>query len=125
MQVTVDTRQDSLSTVLSVLANAYGVPLSLISADVDVANNLGRATAKVSRNGGSPDGQRRDNPAATTTTRKPSGSKRIPVRRHANVAPRGQARKIREWAREQGYVIGDAGRLPADVIAAYRVAQKA
>jgi D-aminopeptidase len=117
MRVTVDTREDSLAQVLAVLANAYGVPLSLISSDVDLTSDDDRVTAKVGRAAasGAP-GIDVEKPPAKKAAR----ARRTPVRRHANVAPPGQARKIREWARGQGYEIGVAGRLPADVIAEYR-----
>ncbi|MCL6091846.1 MAG: Lsr2 family protein [Actinobacteria bacterium] len=32
--------------------------------------------------------------------------------------------EIREWAREQGYAVGDRGRIPGEVRAAYDAAQK-
>ncbi|MDF2966532.1 MAG: Lsr2 family protein [Nocardioidaceae bacterium] len=34
----------------------------------------------------------------------------------------GSAREIREWARENGYRVSERGRVPADVMEAYRAA---
>lgn len=39
-------------------------------------------------------------------------------------APRGESQaEIREWARAQGYAVGDRGRIPAEVRAAYEASQ--
>jgi hypothetical protein len=39
-------------------------------------------------------------------------------------APRGESQaEIREWARAQGYAVGDRGRIPAEVRSAYDAAQ--
>ncbi len=39
-------------------------------------------------------------------------------------APRGESQaEIREWARAQGYAVGDRGRIPGEVRAAYESAQ--
>ena len=39
-------------------------------------------------------------------------------------APRGESQgEIREWARAQGYAVGDRGRIPGEVRAAYEAAQ--
>ncbi len=43
-------------------------------------------------------------------------------RRPSAVARESQA-EIRQWAREQGYAVGDRGRIPAEVRAAYDAAQ--
>jgi hypothetical protein len=34
----------------------------------------------------------------------------------------GSAREVREWARENGYQVSERGRVPADVMEAYRAA---
>lgn len=40
-------------------------------------------------------------------------------------APRGESQaEIREWARAQGYAVGDRGRIPGEVRAAYDAAHK-
>lgn len=36
---------------------------------------------------------------------------------------RSDSQAIREWARHNGHVVADRGKLPADVVAAYRQAQ--
>ena len=42
----------------------------------------------------------------------------------ASSSPRGESRaEIREWARAQGYAVGDRGRIPAEVRSAYEAAQ--
>jgi hypothetical protein len=39
-------------------------------------------------------------------------------------APRGESQaEIREWARSQGYAVGDRGRIPGEVRTAYEAAQ--
>lgn len=41
-----------------------------------------------------------------------------------SVAARGESQaEIREWARAQGYAVGDRGRIPGEVVAAYESAQ--
>jgi hypothetical protein len=45
-------------------------------------------------------------------------------RRVAAATPRGESQaEIREWARAQGYAVGDRGRIPGEVRAAYEAAQ--
>lgn len=40
-------------------------------------------------------------------------------------APRGESQaEIREWARSQGYAVGDRGRIPGEVRAAYEAAHR-
>jgi hypothetical protein len=40
-------------------------------------------------------------------------------------APRGESQaEIREWARAQGYAVGDRGRIPGEVRAAYEAAHR-
>ncbi len=51
--------------------------------------------------------------AKARVVKKPSRSRR---------RPDPQARMIRAWAREQGMTVADRGRMPTDVIAAYRAA---
>jgi hypothetical protein len=41
-------------------------------------------------------------------------------RRRVAATPRGESRAaIREWARAQGYAVGDRGRIPGELQAAY------
>lgn len=40
----------------------------------------------------------------------------------ATRAAKGRRSKIREWARKNGHVVGDRGRIPADVESAYYLA---
>jgi len=43
---------------------------------------------------------------------------------HTAAAPRGEPQsEIREWARAQGYAVGDRGRIPGEVRAAYEATQ--
>lgn len=49
---------------------------------------------------------------------------RAPRAARPAAAPRGQSQaEIREWARAQGYAVGDRGRIPGEVRAAYEAAQ--
>lgn len=43
-------------------------------------------------------------------------------RRSSSSTPKGETGKIREWARENGHTVSDRGRIPADVMQAYRAA---
>jgi hypothetical protein len=43
--------------------------------------------------------------------------------RRPAAAQRESQAEIRQWAREQGYAVGDRGRIPAEVRAAYEAAQ--
>lgn len=53
-----------------------------------------------------------------------AASGRAPRAARAAAAPRGESQaEIREWAREQGYAVGDRGRIPAEVRNAYEAAQ--
>ncbi|HVV24787.1 MAG TPA: histone-like nucleoid-structuring protein Lsr2, partial [Pseudonocardiaceae bacterium] len=57
-------------------------------------------------------------PAADIRARVPQGSA---VRRPVDVSARGE---VRLWARENGFSVGDRGRIPADVLAAYARAHR-
>ncbi|HET9059016.1 MAG TPA: Lsr2 family protein [Acidimicrobiales bacterium] len=49
---------------------------------------------------------------------------RAPRASRSAAAPRGESQaEIREWARAQGYAVGDRGRIPAEVRSAYEAAQ--
>ena len=49
---------------------------------------------------------------------------RVPRATRPVAAPRGESQaEIREWARAQGYAVGDRGRIPGEVRAAYEAAQ--
>ncbi|TQC43229.1 Lsr2 family protein [Rhodococcus sp. WS4] len=53
----------------------------------------------------------------TVGTLHSGGSATKPARRD-----RDHVRAVREWAREQGYEVGDRGRMPTDIVEAYTAA---
>jgi hypothetical protein len=62
-------------------------------------------------------GRGRGRRRAATTGRSPRASR-------PTATPRGESQaEIREWARAQGYAVGDRGRIPGEVRAAYEAAQ--
>lgn len=52
-------------------------------------------------------------------------SRRGPARSSANGKGRVDTAAVRSWARENGYTVADRGRVPAEVLTAYRDAQPA
>lgn len=55
--------------------------------------------------------------------RKAAGAGRSARSGRQAAASRGQSQaEIREWAREQGYAVGDRGRIPGEIRAAYEAA---
>lgn len=51
--------------------------------------------------------------------RKVSSAARKPARKSSAKGSSGNAKDVREWARNNGYNISGRGRIPADVMAAY------
>lgn len=51
--------------------------------------------------------------------RKASGTRSTPSRRSGGTSGSGDASKVREWARANGYTVSDRGRIPAEVTEAY------
>jgi hypothetical protein len=115
LKVTIDSN-DPLPEALRVLGAMYDVTLvveATTSKPPDTAppanGKRSRATAKTAaRNGRATKGKRG---TPTRSARRSAGN---------GTAPGGP--ELRSWARAQGYQVGDRGRMPAAVIAAYREA---
>jgi hypothetical protein len=121
MQVTIDTRHDTLEEALAVIQLAFsraGQPAPVDSARPRSTGTKKTATKKV----------RLSKPAKGTVTpavsKVPAGKRTATSRvdRRPNVAPPGQADVVRAWARAQGMPVKPAGRLSAAVVSAYHAA---
>ena len=121
MQVTIDTRHDTLEEALAVVQLAFAGVSEPPSARLAVPRRTGRTktVAKKSRS---------SKPAKGTTApaprRAPAGKRGATSRvdRRPNIAPPGQAEVVRAWARTQGMQVKPAGRLSAAVVSAYNAA---
>lgn len=51
-----------------------------------------------------------------------TGGKSKPARKASTSSSSGETKKIREWARDNGYDVSDRGRIPADIMDAYAAA---
>ncbi len=121
MQVTIDTRHDSLEEALAVIQLAFsraGDPASAGSAR-SRRTGIKKTAAKKSQ---------ASKPAkgivapAVSKARAGKGAATSRVDRRPNVAPPGQADVVRAWARAQGMHVKPAGRLSAAVVSAYNEA---
>lgn len=71
-------------------------------------------------------GARRGRRAAATSTRSPRSAPAVAVTAETAVAPkRSDLAAVRSWAQANGYKVGDRGRIPATILAAYEAAQSA
>ena len=148
MQITIDTRHDDYATALAVLRRAYGRTGQRPGGQRD-AKGAEQGSASERPEESAPKAttaarstKRSAGPVATTK-RRAGGTAKSASRRSAkgkrtverlsdsataasasgaaaNVAPPGMSEAIRAWALEEGITVGDRGRLPAHVIAAYR-----
>jgi hypothetical protein len=121
MQVTIDTRHDTLEEALAVIELAFARsshPAPAASAGTGRAGTK-KTTAKKSRSAKSAKASVAPavSKAAAGTRAATSRAARLP-----NVAPPGQADVVRAWARAQGMHVKPAGRLSAAVVAAYNAA---
>ena len=117
MKVTIDSNEP-LENALRVLGAMYDVTL-------DVSTLQSAQPQEPSRSVG-------DKSAGKTGTASVRSARRKPKRaaKRAQGSRRGSARSVsnaelRSWAKEHGYTVADRGRLPADVVEAYHVAQRA
>jgi hypothetical protein len=120
MQVTIDTRHDTLEEALAVLRLAFARTSEPAPARSAEAWRTGKKTAaKKSRSSTSARETK-----ASAASRSPAGKKAATSRgaRRRNVAPPGQADVVRAWARAQGMHVKPAGRLSAAVVSAYNAA---
>jgi hypothetical protein len=114
LKVTIDSTEP-LTDTLRVVGALYNVTL-------EVAGDAGSVTS-------SSDTAGRSSTAAATRSR--TGRARAPRKQTTGKRTRSGARRageastsaVRAWARENGYAIADRGRVPADVVAAYRKSQ--
>ena len=98
MQVTIDSNEP-LDRVLPVINALYNVALSVPDATASDASAPARP---------------RRTRTSTATSRKPSARR--------NKRPAVTTGTVREWARANGYPVSSRGRLPAELLEAYRAA---
>jgi hypothetical protein len=121
MQVTIDTRHDTLEEALAVIQLAFARASEPAPASSAGPRRTGskKTMAKKSRS------PRSTKASAAPAVSKALASKRAAtsrVDRRSNVAPAGQADVVRAWARAQGMHVKPAGRLSAAVVSAYNAA---
>jgi hypothetical protein len=121
MQVTIDTRHDTLEEALAVIQLAFAgasEPRPVSSAGPGRTGKT-KTSAKKSQSPKSANGT-----TAPAARRAPAGKKAATSRvdRRPNIAPPGQADVVRAWARTQGMQVKPAGRLSAAVVSAYNAA---
>lgn len=61
-------------------------------------------------------------PYLDVATRVTAGTKRKSARKSAGTTASGETKAIREWARNNGHTVSDRGRIPTDIVEAYRAA---
>jgi Lsr2 len=112
MQLTIDSNEP-LDHVLRVVESLYGVKLSATTKPpADKATRSSRARAAKPRSVRS---------GATRNTAKPTAPAQRPAGRNA---AKTDPAAIRNWARANGHVIRDRGRVPATILAAYKSSSK-
>jgi hypothetical protein len=122
MQVTIDTRHDTLPEALAVIQLAFSGASERAPAGSAGTRRTGarKTTAKKSRPPKPAKGSA--GPAVTkAAARKRTAKSRMDPR--PNIAPSGQADVVRAWARAQGMHVKPAGRLSAAVLSAYNAAR--
>ena len=121
MQVTIDTRHDTLEEALAVIQLAFAGASEPAPAGSARPRRTGKTktAAKKSRSSKSAKGT-----SAPAARRAPAGERAAASRvdRRPNIAPPGQADVVRAWARAQGMQVKPAGRLSAAVVSAYNAA---
>jgi hypothetical protein len=123
MQVTIDTRHDTLEDALAVIQLAFsraGEPASTGSARPRRTGPK-KTAAKKSQLSKPTNGT-----VAPAVSKARAGKTAATSRgdRRPNVAPPGQADVVRAWARAEGMHVKPAGRLSAAVVSAYNAAHK-
>jgi len=121
MQVTIDTRHDTLEEALAVIQLAFVGASEPPSASFAGPRRTGKtkAVAKKSRSSKSAKGTTAPAPRRASAGKKGATSR---VDRRPNIAPPGRAEVVRAWARTQGMQVKPAGRLSAAVVSAYNAA---
>lgn len=121
MQVTIDTRHDTLEQALAVIQLAFARAKEPASPGPTAPRRTGaKKTAAKKRR--SPTSAKTS--VASALSKAPAGKRAATsqVDRRPNVAPAGQADVVRAWARAQGMPVKPAGRLSAAVVSAYNAA---
>jgi len=118
MQVTIDTRHDTLEEALAVITLAFAHAGETASAGSARPGRTGTKKTAAKR-APSP---RSAKETAAAVTRAPAGKRASRIDRGPNIAPPGQADVVRAWARAQGMHVKPAGRLSAAVVSAYNAA---
>jgi hypothetical protein len=121
MQVTIDTRHDTLEDALAVIRLAFARASERPPASSVAPLRPGKKKTAAKKSRSSVSAREAMAPAA----RRASASKKAAtsrVDRRPNVAPPGQADVVRAWARAQGMPVKPAGRLSAAVVSAYNAA---
>lgn len=121
MQVTIDTRHDTLEEALAVIQLAFAHVNGSASAG---SAGPGRAGTKKAATKNRRLSRSATGPVAPAASRAPVGKRAATSRvdRSSNIAPAGQAEVVRAWARAQGMQVKPAGRLSAAVVSAYNAA---
>jgi len=116
LKVTIDSN-DPLSEALRVLGAMYNVTLVVDATTSGPTNTVGPTNGKAP--------SRRSAKKAARNGRATKAKRAAPARaarRSAGAASAPSAPELRSWARQQGYQVGNRGRMPAAVVAAYREA---
>jgi hypothetical protein len=121
MQVTIDTRHDTLEEALAVIQLAFAGANEPPSASFAGPRQAGKTKTVAKKSRSSESAKATTAPAPR---RAPAGKKGATSRldRRPNIAPPGQAEVVRAWARTQGMQVKPAGRLSAAVVSAYNAA---
>jgi hypothetical protein len=114
VKVTIDSTEP-LTDTLRVVGALYNVTLEVAADSRSVTSSTGNA-GKASSTAAT-----KSRTGSARTPRKRTTGKRAPSRK-SNTRPASTS-TVRAWARENGYAIADRGRVPADVVAAYRQSQ--
>lgn len=116
MKLTVDS-SEPLEDALRVVGALYGVTI-VVSENGSTASQTTRKRTTQPRNGTSGPNKR----PRTVVADKPAGKARKPSGARGVAQPTNA--EVRSWARDAGLSINGRGRVPASVMAAYRVAHK-
>ena len=121
MQVTIDTRHDTLEEALAVIQLAFAGASVPPQASSAAPRRTGKTNTVAKKSRSSKSAKATTAPAPR---RAPAGKKGATSRvdRRPNIAPPGQAEVVRAWARTQGMQVKPAGRLSAAVVSAYNAA---
>ena len=121
MQVTIDTRHDTLEEALAVIRLAFAHASEPAAASSGGPGRTG--TKKTAAKNGRLSKSAKES-VAPAVRKAPAGRRTATSRgdRRSNIAPPGQADVVRAWARAQGMEVKPAGRLSAAVVSAYNAA---